>query len=161
MNNFTPPTTRQKLASRLQLLRKERNFTQKQLAEQLNTSVSSIISYENAQRFPSSAVIGLLCQFFDVNAEYLLGETNERCPAQKWDGPELVQAVTDNISSLFHSVEQAVRGMSAEEQKLIFDVLVELRHVLNIKDYEKRKTTLSMLHDVTAAFEHLADSREP
>lgn len=146
---------------RLKQLRHEKGLTQKQLASELKISLPSIVHYENANRVPVSGVLSLMQQYFDVSKEYLLGETDKRLPANKWDDPELVQAVTDNISSLFCGVEQAVRGLSADEQKLVFDVLVEIRHVLGLKDDKKRKTTLSMLHDVTAAFEHLADGSEP
>ena len=77
MNDSENMIERHKFSLRLQSLRKEKGLTQKQLAERLNTSISSIISYENAQRFPSTAVIGLLLRFFNVSKEYLLGETDE------------------------------------------------------------------------------------
>ena len=93
-------------------------------------------------------------QYFDVSEDYLLGETDERRPAQKWDDPELVQAVSDNLSSLFDAVEQAVRGVSDEEQKLIFDVLVELRHTLKLKDRTQRREALRLFHDTAPAVLH-------
>ena len=110
MANYEQFTSKHYLSARLKALRSEKGITQKQLAEQLNTSISSIISYENSIRFPSSAVLGLLSRYFNVSKEYLLGETDERRPAQKWDDPELIQAVRDNLSALFDTVEQAVRG---------------------------------------------------
>ena len=154
MDNSKQFVAKRNLSVRLQSLRKERGVTQKQLAERLNTSVASIISYENAVRFPSSAVIGLLSQYFNVSKEYLLGETDERRPAQKWDDPELVQAVSDNLSTLFNTVEQAVREVSDEEQKLVFDVLVELRHTLKLKDSAQRREALRLLHDTAPAVLH-------
>ena len=154
MDNSKQFVAKRNLSVRLQSLRKERGVTQKQLAERLNTSVASIISYENAVRFPSSAVIGLLSQYFNVSKEYLLGETDERRPAQKWDDPELVQAVSDNLSTLFNTVERAVREVSDEEQKLVFDVLVELRHTLKLKDSAQRREALRLLHDTAPAVLH-------
>lgn len=154
MDNSKQFVAKRNLSVRLQSLRKERGVTQKQLAERLNTSVASIISYENAVRFPSSAVIGLLSQYFNVSKEYLLGETDERRPAQKWDDPELVQAVSDNLSTLFNTVERAVREVSDEEQKLVFDVLVELRHTLKLKDSAQRWEALRLLHDTAPAVLH-------
>lgn len=144
---------------RLKQLRHEKGITQKQLASELKISLPSIVHYENANRIPVSGVLALMQQYFDVSKEYLLGETDVRQPAHKWDDPEIMQAVKDNISCLFFDVEQTVRGISSEEQKLVFDVLVEVRHVLALKDPQKRKTALSMLHDVAAAFEYLADGR--
>ena len=48
----------------------------------------------------------------------------DRTPAYKWEEPEIVLAVGDNLSTLFDTVERAVREVSDEEQKLVFDVLV-------------------------------------
>lgn len=144
----------EEFVKRLKLLRKEKGITQKQLAESLGISVPAVINYENAQRFPSSAVLTLFSQYFNVSREYLLGETDERRPAQKWDDPELVQAVSDNLSSLFDAVEQAARGVSDEEQKFIFDVLVELRHTLKLKDSTQRREALRLFHDTAPAVLH-------
>lgn len=144
----------EELVKRLKLLRKEKGVTQKQLAESLGISLPAIVNYENAQRSPSSAVLTLLSQYFNVSKEYLLGETDERHLAQKWEDPELVQAISDNLSTLFDTVEQAVRGVSDEEQKLIFDVLVELRHTLKLKDNTQRREALRLLHDTAPAVLH-------
>ena len=95
-----------------------------------------------------------MSQYFNVSKEYLLGETDERRPAQKWDDPELVQAVSDNLSTLFDTVERAVRSVSDEEQKLVFDVLVELRHTLKLKDSAQRREALRLLHDTAPAVLH-------
>ena len=130
-------------AARLKQLRKEKGITQKQLAEELKISLPSIVHYENAHRSPVSGVLTLMQQYFDVSEDYLLGETDERRPAQKWDDPELVQAVSDNLSSLFD-----------EEQKLIFDVLVELRHTLKLKDRTQRREALRLFHDTAPAVLH-------
>ena len=144
----------EELVKRLKFLRKEKGITQKQLADSLGVSLPAIVNYENAQRTPSSAVLTLLSQYFNVSKEYLLGESDERTPAHKWEDPEIVQAVSDNLSTLFDTVEQAVRGVSAEEQKLVFDVLLELRHTLKLKDSPQRREALRLLHDVAPAVLH-------
>ena len=156
MNNSENMIERHKFSLRLQSLRKEKGLTQKQLAERLNTSISSIISYENAQRFPSTAVIGLLLRFFNVSKEYLLGETDERGGEYTWDDPEIMEAVRESLPAQISGLNDVLKGCPAQEQKLTFDILVQLRYVLKLKDAAKRMTALSMLHDVAAAVEHLA-----
>ena len=156
MNNSENMIERHKFSLRLQSLRKEKGLTQKQLAERLNTSISSIISYENAQRFPSTAVIGLLLRFFNVSREYLLGETDERGGEYTWDDPEIMEAVRESLPAQISGLNDVLKGCPAQEQKLIFDILVQLRYVLELKDTVKKMTALSMLHDVAAAVEHLA-----
>ena len=156
MNNSENMIERHKFSLRLQSLRKEKGLTQKQLAERLNTSISSIISYENAQRFPSTAAIGLLLRFFNVSKEYLLGETDERGGEYTWDDPEIMEAVRESLPAQISGLNDVLKGCPAQEQKLTFDILVQLRYVLKLKDAAKRMTALSMLHDVAAAVEHLA-----
>ena len=156
MNNSENMIERHKFSLRLQSLRKEKGLTQKQLAERLNTSISSIISYENAQRFPSTAVIGLLLRFFNVSKEYLLGETDERGGEYTWDDPEIMEAVRESLPAQISGLNDVLKGCPAQEQKLTFDILVQLRYVLELKDTSKKMTALSMLHDVAAAVEHLA-----
>lgn len=142
------------LVKRLKFLRKEKGVTQKQLADSLGVSLPAIVNYENAQRTPSSAVLTLLSQYFDVSKEYLLGESDDRTPAYKWEDSEIVQVVSDNLSTLFDTVERAVREVSDEEQKLVFDVLAELRHTLKLKDSAQRREALRLLHDTAPAVLH-------
>ncbi len=156
MNNSENMIERHKFSLRLQSLRKEKGLTQKQLAERLNTSISSIISYENAQRFPSTAAIGLLLRFFNVSKEYLLGETDERGGEYTWDDPEIMEAVRESLPAQISGLNDVLKGCPAQEQKLTFDILVQLRYVLELKDTSKKMAALSMLHDVAAAVEHLA-----
>lgn len=53
-------------------------------------------------------------------------------------------------------LNDVLKDCPAQEQKLTFDILVQLRYVLELKDTIKKMTALSMLHDVAAAVEHLA-----
>ena len=142
------------LVKRLKFLRKEKGITQKQLADSLGVSLPAIVNYENAQRTPSSAVLTLLSQYFNVSKEYLLGESDDRTPAHKWEDLEIIQAVSDNLSILFDTVERAVREVSDEEQKLVFDVMVELRHTLELKDIAQRQEALRLFHDTAPAALH-------
>ncbi|MBQ8657812.1 MAG: helix-turn-helix transcriptional regulator [Clostridia bacterium] len=58
---------------RLKELRKEKDFTQKQLAEVLQTTDDSIFSWEKGRSQPSIEMIRKICIFFGVSADYLLG----------------------------------------------------------------------------------------
>ena len=137
----------EKFVERLKSLRKEKGITQKQLAAKLGISLPAVINYENAQRSPSSAVLTLLSRFFNVSKEYLTGETDERESECTWD-----ESLPIQISGL----NDVLKDCPAQEQKLTFDILVQLRYVLELKDTIKKMTALSMLHDVAAAVEHLA-----
>lgn len=140
---------------RLKSLRKEKGITQKQLAANLGISLPAIINYENSQRSPSSAVLTLLSQFFNVSKEYLTGESDEREPEYIWDDPETMEAVRESLPTQISGLNDVLKGCPVQEQKLTFDILVQLRYVLELKDASEKMTALSMLHDVAAAVEHL------
>lgn len=71
------------LGENLRKLRKEKNLTQKQLAEYLGVTARTIGYYENGQRFPSPETINRIADFFNVSLDWLFGRTNIRTPVMK------------------------------------------------------------------------------
>ncbi len=65
---------------RLRLLREEKKMGQKEIASLLGITYSEISKYETDIRKPSSDVIIILANFFQVSTDYLLGQTNLRRP---------------------------------------------------------------------------------
>jgi len=54
-------------------LRKEKKFTQKQVAELLQMSETGYASWEQGLAEPSLLAVKRLCIIYDVSADYLLG----------------------------------------------------------------------------------------
>lgn len=65
-------------AERLNLLRKEKKWTQDKLAELLDISKSTISMYENGNRTPSFEIEEQIADLFNVDLEYLRGRSNSR-----------------------------------------------------------------------------------
>lgn len=65
---------------RLKKLRKAAGMSQKNLALKLNTSQQNINYWENGQRNPKREKLIEIADFFDVSADYLLGNTDEKKP---------------------------------------------------------------------------------
>lgn len=63
---------------RLRELRKQKNLTQKQLADLIGTKNSIISFYEVGDRLPSPEVIIKLASVLHVSADYLLGIEKEK-----------------------------------------------------------------------------------
>lgn len=63
-------------SERLKELRKDKNLTQKSLAEKVGSARRSIQSYELDINKPTSDVLIALADFFDVSVDYLLGRTD-------------------------------------------------------------------------------------
>lgn len=70
-------------SERLKHLRKEKNITLEELAENINTTKSTLSRYENGKREPKMYFVERLSDYFDVSTDYLLGKTDERNPANK------------------------------------------------------------------------------
>ena len=66
------------LAERLVLLRKEKKWSRKQVAEQLQIVERTYQRYENAEREPTASVLRELADLYHVTADYLLGRTDHR-----------------------------------------------------------------------------------
>lgn len=64
------------LKDRIFELRKEKELTQKQLADEIGTTADSIYSWEKGRAEPSVEFILRLVKFFKVSADYLLGLEN-------------------------------------------------------------------------------------
>lgn len=70
-------------SKRLKFLRKESDLYQKELAEKIGVSRTTITQYENGAREPNYETLKKLANFFEVSIDYLLGNTNQRRSAVK------------------------------------------------------------------------------
>ena len=61
---------------RLKELRREKNISQKQLADFLNMSKMAISHWESGHSEPSISQLILLSEYFDVSVDYLIGKTD-------------------------------------------------------------------------------------
>lgn len=60
-------------ASRLKILRRRKQKTQKELSLEIDIPINTIIAYENANRLPDFNAVVKLEKYFDVTASYLYG----------------------------------------------------------------------------------------
>lgn len=65
-----------KFSKRLYILRKEKNLSQVDLAEEIKVSASSISLWEAGKVIPEAEKILHLANFFNVSTDYLLGSSN-------------------------------------------------------------------------------------
>lgn len=68
-----------KLADHLKYLRKQRNWTQEDVAQHLNVSRSQISKWENGEMLPDLQSIEKLSELYDVSIDFLVGKrTNKK-----------------------------------------------------------------------------------
>lgn len=65
------------ISNRIKEIRKLKNMTQKQLADLLNTSQSTISAYENEKTLILTAFLYELCTKLNVSADYVVGRNNK------------------------------------------------------------------------------------
>lgn len=63
-------------SERLKELRKSKNLSQKELAEILNTTNSSICDWECGRNEPNLNTIRQIADFFEISCDYLLGKSD-------------------------------------------------------------------------------------
>lgn len=64
------------LANRLKELRKETELSQQQLGDKTGFSSSAIARWELGKSEPTASTICILCDFFGVTSDYLLGRSD-------------------------------------------------------------------------------------
>lgn len=82
------------LKERLKLVRKERGFTQDDLAKKVNTQKTTISNYETGYSTPSNEMLIDLAQALNVSSDYLLGLSDN--PQLNRDGKS-DNSSTDNV----------------------------------------------------------------
>lgn len=67
-------------SERLKELREEAGLSQKEIADILNISRTSISGYESTNREPDFSTLIKIANFFDISLDYLLGRTDVKVP---------------------------------------------------------------------------------
>ncbi len=133
------------LSQNIKALRKEKGLTQAQLAKHTGLSMSAIRSYENGLREPNSKAMAALESYFHVTGEYLRGESEDPGSSYIWQDPEVMNAVKESFPSLINKLlDSAVHGTEAD-QKMLFDILVELCHISSLKNVSPEFKTSAFL----------------
>lgn len=65
-------------SKRLKKLRSEKNLTQKQLADAIQTSQQNIAFYEKNKRQPKQEILERIAKYFNVSTDYLLCKTDKK-----------------------------------------------------------------------------------
>jgi len=67
----------QKFSTRIRKLRRDADISQTVLAEVIGVSTNQISQMEKGAKITSLPKLCLLCDYFNVSADYLLGRTDE------------------------------------------------------------------------------------
>ena len=112
------------IGNRIKELREVKNITQEQLASDIRVSRQTISKWESGMVTPDSDNINLLCDYFDVSADYLLNGVDEiRATIRKQKNKRLI--ITDIIAMSI--------GLIGLIVGIIFSVVDSLKDDVTIK----------------------------
>ena len=134
-----------KIALTIKKLRNEAHLTQKKLADETGISLSAIIAYENSRREPNSKSMAILENYFNVSGAYLRGETDIK-EKMIWEDMEIMEAIRDGLPDQLANVALSILKQTDDNQKLVYDIIVEIQHVLNIEDEKYKSMFLDLAH---------------
>ena len=117
---------------RIKKLRLEEGFKQKDLAEKLGISASSVGMYEREERQPDAETLKTIADFFDVSVDYILGNSNKR------DHKHLTAKDKRDISRTLDELADQIE-VTKEDAELLIDA-IELA-LKRIKKKNKEKYT--------------------
>lgn len=114
--------------NRINLLRKERDWTQKQLGDKLGLSKSVIGAYETEVRKPSFEVLESMSKLFNCSIDYIMGISNVR--------NELVKDIDINLINIGLSKS---KDLTEEQEKRIKEKLEDFAKFLVSEEKNKKK----------------------
>lgn len=98
----------------LKLLRKEKKLTTRELGEKTLIAYPSITRMENNERPMTQENLIILCEFFGVSTDYMLGRTSERNPETK---------LTSNFSFAMHGLND---DLTDENKEMLLNLAKKL-----------------------------------
>lgn len=112
------------LAKRIKLLRKQKGLTQKQLADLLDISASTVAMYETGRREPDTQTLNKFAELFGVSVDYLLGR-------EKTD----MERLEENLARLDPRIQQAYRSLQSMDEE---DLAMTLELIKVIESKKKK-----------------------
>lgn len=128
----------------LRKLRAEKGLTQEQLGKELGLSAITIRSYEAGRRTPNADALVKMEKFFNISGLQLHGIDDKQ---MSWDDSEIMDEIHDSFSFMFKNMLSTINKEDDHNQKMLFDIFVELQSVLDLKDVDNKNMLLEMIAD--------------
>lgn len=112
-------------------LRRDKNLTQKQLAEIIYVTPGTISNYENNTHYPDVEKLLALVDYFGVSVDYLLGRTNSPLP---------LDVFSENIFPEITVGEfiEIIKRLPADKRKAIQIVIKDMQTSAFLRQYSKK-----------------------
>ena len=105
------------LSDELKKLRKDRGLTQTQLADALNVSQSTIASWENGTRQPTTDFLPTLAEFYGISTDKILGMIAELQLSPETPRTEEARILMSGVDRM----PESDRKKALDIMKMVFD----------------------------------------
>lgn len=113
-------------------LRHSAGISQSELANLVGVNQTAVSQWERGVTNPSPSILLNLCNIFNTTTDYLLGRKSDfNSNLMKWQDPETMDVVREELSPLLAHLQRQLETFSDFEQKMAFDVFVEMSHAFN------------------------------
>lgn len=108
------------IGERLTSLRKERKWTQEEIAKKVNIPRSTYSNYENGKREPDFETAKIFAELFEVSIDYLLGRTADPKRILKEQARQLIDMIDLNLTDeeIMSKMNLYVDGLAVEEREV-------------------------------------------
>lgn len=125
------------IAERIKLLRKEKGYTQEQLADLLGLNAkSSIANYESGANAPSDEIKAKICELFNCTMDYLMGKSEFKTDKENFDNYMTNQNKLTILKTIYEYHQEYVIPCCLKEKDI--DYIVEL--LSNVTEQNKKET---------------------
>lgn len=128
------------IAERIKFLRKEKGYTQEQLADLLGLSAkSSIANYESGANAPSDEIKAKICELFGCSMDYLIGKSEFKTIEEDFDNYAISQRRILILKTIerYHSEYVIKYSLKEEDVDFIVDILCDVNEK-NIKEKKEK-----------------------
>lgn len=126
--------------NRIRQIRKSRNLSQQDIANKLDVNQTSVSQWERGVTMPNISTLSKLCEILETSSDYLLGISDDVITKQ-WEDKSTV----DDIEKVIQNIIKTSQKISPDNQKILYNILIELSHILNIRNTKQKNACLSYL----------------
>lgn len=120
---------------RIRQLRKNKGYTQQQLAQKLGVSTSAVGMYEQGRREPDNNLLSKLCAVLDTTTDYLIGISSD----DQVENQDVNEAIDDFTKMLMSQSGLMFQGqpMSREDREKVIIAIKSAAAVVIPDDNKK------------------------
>lgn len=112
-------------------LRRDNNLTQKELANLLNISGSSISAYERGTRLPDISVLELFSDFFNVSTDYLIGKA-----PYTFKPTEFLEIFHDSVTT--GDLLKKLNTLTAHQRHTLLEIINDMQIAARARNTDKK-----------------------